>query len=544
MIFRNITIKKKIYTIVVLSLLSVFAITFASLNMQKEQLIKAKKDMLQELVEISYSTMLHYDSLVKEEILTKEEAQKRAKEAIEIMRYDNQNYFWINDMVPNMIMHPIKPELDGKNLSGFKDPDGKHLFVEMVEEVKNSNKSGFVPYLWPKPGKEQPQPKLSYVKLYEPWGWIVGSGVYIDDIEEEYINALQTFLIILTVIMIALLALAITLSRSIIKNIQTVTKDIKTIVDEKDLTKRVDLKDKNELSVISNSINSLIQTIQESISVTTSSSESNLTITSKLKTLAKDMNSDIEKHERETKEINTLANQTGKDLNTVEEMAVKTNEDLRSTQDTFTSFINKIGDLTKEMNSGKEKTVSTNQKMVELSNTATQIKEILTVIGDIAEQTNLLALNATIEAARAGEHGKGFAVVADEVRKLAERTQKSLSEVAGTINLILQQIDTNSSEMININEIMEKISTEMTTLDQEAINNRSRLESSTEISSSLTVQTTYIATMTKQLIEKMESIVTLSTKNKEGSSATLDVANTIEERSQELLTNTKQFTTK
>jgi len=542
--FKNITIKQKIYTIVLLALASLVLITFTSLNMQKKQLLEAKKEMLKELVESSYSTIGYYDSLAKEGKLTDEEAKKLAKEAIKVLRYGENDYFWINDMTPTMVMHPIKPELDGKDLSKAKDPNGKYLFVEFVNEVKKSQKSGFVPYLWPKPGKEQPQPKLSFVKLYEPWGWIVGSGVYIDDIEEEFNDTLQTFLVWLAIIMVALLSLAIILSRSIIKNIDSLTKDIKTIVDEKNLTKRVELREKNELSVIANSINSLIKSIQESISITTNSSESNLSIAQKLTTLAKDMNENINKQEKATTEINALANQTGKDLDKVEEMAVRTNEDLRATQTTFTSFIEQIAELSQEMSTGREKTESVNQKMAELSNTATQIKEILTVIGDIAEQTNLLALNATIEAARAGEHGRGFAVVADEVRKLAERTQKSLSEVTGTINLILQQVNTNSTEMFSINDIIEKISSEMKILAKEASDNRSKLESSTDTSSALAVQTTYIATMTKQLMEKMESIVTLSAKNKEGSSATLEVANTIGERSQELLTNTKQFVTK
>jgi len=542
--FKNITIKQKIYTIVLLALLAIVLITFTSLNMQKKQLLEAKKEMLKELVESSYSTISYYDSLAKEGKLTDEEAKKLAKEAIKVLRYGENDYFWINDMTPTMVMHPIKPELDGKDLSKAKDPNGKYLFVEFVNEVKKSQKSGFVPYLWPKPGKEQPQPKLSFVKLYEPWGWIVGSGVYIDDIEEEFNDTLQTFLVWLAIIMVALLSLAIILSRSIIKNIDSLTKDIKTIVDEKNLTKRVELREKNELSVIANSINSLIKSIQESISITTNSSESNLSIAQKLTTLAKDMNENINKQEKATTEINALANQTGKDLDKVEEMAVRTNEDLRATQTTFTSFIEQIAELSQEMSTGREKTESVNQKMAELSNTATQIKEILTVIGDIAEQTNLLALNATIEAARAGEHGRGFAVVADEVRKLAERTQKSLSEVTGTINLILQQVNTNSTEMFSINDIIEKISSEMKILAKEASDNRSKLESSTDTSSALAVQTTYIATMTKQLMEKMESIVTLSAKNKEGSSATLEVANTIGERSQELLSNTKQFVTK
>src|SRR5690606_17952817 len=92
-----------------------------------------------------------------------------------------EEYFWINDMHPTMIMHPFKPELDGTDLTDDADPDGKHLFVEFVKAVEAAG-AGFVDYQWPKPGADAPQPKISYVAGYEPWGWVIGSGVYVDDV--------------------------------------------------------------------------------------------------------------------------------------------------------------------------------------------------------------------------------------------------------------------------------------------------------------------------------------------------------------------------
>ena len=102
--------------------------------------------------------------------------------ALKSLRYEGQEYFWINDMVPKMVMHPFKPELDGKPLGEFKDPAGKHLFVAFVDEVKR-NKAGFVSYLWPKPGASEPVAKISYVQGFEPWGWVIGSGIYVDDLD-------------------------------------------------------------------------------------------------------------------------------------------------------------------------------------------------------------------------------------------------------------------------------------------------------------------------------------------------------------------------
>lgn len=103
------------------------------------------------------------------------------------MRYGENGYFWINDMQPNMIMHPIKPSLNGKNLSGFKDPNGVYLFNEMVKVSKSANKGGLVKYVWAKLGHDKPQPKFSYVQVFEPWGWVVGTGMYVDDIEYSFL---------------------------------------------------------------------------------------------------------------------------------------------------------------------------------------------------------------------------------------------------------------------------------------------------------------------------------------------------------------------
>ena len=120
-----------------------------------------------------------------------EAAQADAKHALAAMRYGDGDYFWINDMQPRMIMHPLKPEMNGRDLSDYKDPTGKKLFVEMAQVALTSG-SGFVSYEWPKPGKAAPQPKLSYVAEFKPWGWVIGTGVYVDDLNELFFTQLKT----------------------------------------------------------------------------------------------------------------------------------------------------------------------------------------------------------------------------------------------------------------------------------------------------------------------------------------------------------------
>ena len=162
-------------------LVLVLATMFALVPFIRGLIMEEKQATVSSLVQQATSLLASYQKQVEAGTLTKEEAQKRAAERIGAMRYDGANYIWINDLAPKMIMHPIKPELNGKDLSENKDPNGKALFVEMARVCRDKGK-GFVDYAWSKPGNAQPVPKLSYVELYQPWGWVIGTGIYIDDV--------------------------------------------------------------------------------------------------------------------------------------------------------------------------------------------------------------------------------------------------------------------------------------------------------------------------------------------------------------------------
>ncbi|MDR3630987.1 MAG: methyl-accepting chemotaxis protein [Desulfocapsaceae bacterium] len=148
------------------------------------QVAQAYKQELQSVVDLAYSSI---EDVYAKKDLTDAEKQKMAAAIVEKMRYADGNYLWINDMQPVMVMHPIKPELDGKNVSDARDPNGTRLFVEMVK-VCQKDGQGFVEYMWPKPGEEKPVAKLSYVRLFKPWNWIIGTGVYMQAAEERFMD--------------------------------------------------------------------------------------------------------------------------------------------------------------------------------------------------------------------------------------------------------------------------------------------------------------------------------------------------------------------
>ncbi|MFZ0943933.1 MAG: cache domain-containing protein [Syntrophobacteraceae bacterium] len=347
-----------------------------------------KQTDLRSVTEVAFSLMEVYESRVKSGELTLEDAQKRAALRIKGLRYSGQEYFWINDFGPTMIMHPFKPELDGKDLRDFADPKGKHLFVEFVKVCKE-NKGGFVDYMWPKPGESKPVPKISYVRAFDPWGWIIGSGVYIDDIERELSGIRKLFLGV--VILFALIGaplswwIASSTSRPINLAIQGLTSnaDIVGLA-------------AGQLSTSSQELAAGATQQASAIEETTASLEEMSAMT---KRNAEGAN-DADRLMQEATSIIVRANATMKDL-----------------------------------------TISMN----DISQASEDTQKIIKTIDEIAFQTNLLALNAAVEAARAGEVGAGFAVVADEVRNLAMRAAEAAKSTANLIEGTVKKIDNGSS---------------------------------------------------------------------------------------------------
>ena len=159
---------------------------FVTLPGYEQKIIANKKSMVKTATDSVFKILSYYHEKELSKELTTEQAQAMASATIKGLRYNEVEYFWINDTHPKMIMHPIKSELNGKDLSDMADPTGKKLFVEMVNVTKNSaTQSGYVDYMWPKPGLEKPQPKMSYVRYYPEWNWIIGNGVYADDVAIE-----------------------------------------------------------------------------------------------------------------------------------------------------------------------------------------------------------------------------------------------------------------------------------------------------------------------------------------------------------------------
>lgn len=439
------------------------------LNDYQNDLMTAKQTKTRHLVETGHSLLEHYHQLQQSGSLSQQQAQTQAKQAIAKLRYQNEDYFWINDSEPRMVMHPIKPQLDGKNLSAVKDPTGKNLFVEFVNVTRKQGE-GFVSYMWPKPGSEVDVEKISYVKLFKPWGWIIGTGVYIDDVDALIWQRIQSVLMLLSGVIIVMIALSAVISRSITQPCEETQNALEEIAKgDGDLTKQLNVKGNDELSHIAQAFNEFTAKIRHIVQDINPVTEHITNSAIELTQVAQNASNKAMDQQQSVDTVASAMNELHASNQEVANSAHDAAKAAQTASEKGQAGSAVIAKASSYMDSLSDLLTTTEATTQSLTKETQDVGAVLAVIRGVAEQTNLLALNAAIEAARAGEQGRGFAVVADEVRALATRTQTSTNEIEQII-ASLQSRAKELSQSMEQTQQQSKATQEQADLAQQMLN--------------------------------------------------------------------------
>lgn len=405
-----------------------------------------------------------------------QEMKAKALTQLAQMRLKDGNYFWVNDLDAKMVMHPLKPALNGKDLAEFKDRKGKYLFKDMVNIAKDKGE-GTVDYWWGKPGQSGDYPKLSFVKLFAPWGWIIGMGVYTDDIDQtlkqkqkELTQTIQTmmYMVLLAAIILSiLLTIAATFfAKKITATIGAEPQELSDIAAEMSHGNlKLNLDEKSAQGAFK-SIVKMISGIKTVVSEVQESTENVSAGSQELSASAESMAQGATEQSRAVEDLSRAISQ-------MKDSIFETVENAKTTE--------KITSVAEQTTRKGSQAVQDNLSAM------SEIADKISIVEEIARQTNLLALNAAIEAARAGEHGKGFAVVAAEVRKLAERSRiaaTEISELSSSSLNIAEETEQNLSQLLPEIEKTASLISEITiSCNKQDVNIREVLNSVTKLDS-------------------------------------------------------------
>lgn len=384
-------------------------------------------------------TLRYYAGEAERGTMSLEDAQRQAMAVIGTIRYLGDNYLWINNFDYVWLMHPANPDLVGRNLRELKDKAGKPFIRELVSAVEAKGVAR-TDYLWPRPGETEPEPKLTEGRAFEPWGWMVASGIYKADVTE--VVQAQALKLVLTglVAVVLLLIFGAVVIRSLTRPLHQTVAVLQGAMGERlDLSARLPAEGRDELSLLAVNVNRLLETFQQVVRELGQVGQSLSAAAEQLGRRAELSGQGVRQQQSETEQLASAMNQM---VATVQEVASNANTAAASTREADGAASNgrRVVESTMDaIQSLADDLAGLREVIGGLADDSKSIGTVLDVINGVAEQTNLLALNAAIEAARAGDQGRGFAVVADEVRVLAQRTQESTREIQDIIERLRER---------------------------------------------------------------------------------------------------------
>ncbi|MDD0837303.1 methyl-accepting chemotaxis protein [Curvibacter sp. HBC61] len=424
-LFRTLRFAAKALIISLAFLLPLLGLLGWQLNNHTTRALEAREAATRQHVEIAHGLMVWAHRQETAGQISREQAQTLARQAISELRYDKNEYFWINDMHPRVVMHPFKPELNGKDVSDMKDPNGLALFKAFVAVVQ-ARGEGFVDYQWPKPGLDRPVDKVSYVKGFEPWGWIVGSGIYIDDLRAE---TRQLWVMNLSITVVAVLFagyLFLSFYRVMDGGLKETRRHLRAMT-EGDLTTSPSPWGRDEAAQLMLELRHMQGSLREMVVQVRQSSDQIVHASNEVAAGSMDLSARTEQAAASLEQSASSMEQISATVNVTSGNTDEASRVARQNAESAKQGGQVMGEVVANMN--------------QIRDSSNRIAEIIGTIDGIAFQTNILALNAAVEAARAGEQGRGFAVVAGEVRMLAQRSAEAAREIKSLIGNSVEQVE-------------------------------------------------------------------------------------------------------
>jgi len=416
----KLSFRAKLYLPLILSWLCLSGMTLFHIFESKAQRFEERQIALKFATDVGMATVKEYAALAASGAMPLAQAQQQALLRLKAMRYGKDGYYSVIDSHPTMLMHPLKTELVGKDMSEFKDVQGTYLYRDAARIAKGAGE-GWIEYVWPKPGavdQKRVFAKGAYVLTYKPWDWTFISGLYLDDLQDEFIADLWRAALVLAAIGVALSLVVVTVIRGVARSMRQAV-DAADAVARGDLTHPIHVEGNDEIAQLLGALAAMQRSLADVVNEVRQGTHTITAASSQIAQGNLDLSSRTEQQAGSIEETAASLEELASNVRQNGEHATKANTLARSASDVATQ--------------GGAVVAQVVQTMATIDSSARKIVDIIGVIDGIAFQTNILALNAAVEAARAGEQGRGFAVVAAEVRSLAQRSAAAAKDVKSLI---------------------------------------------------------------------------------------------------------------